>query len=593
MKTIAELFACRFDGAKLRIISACILLALTLSVGFACSEADSIRYIRHAGYFFVLAGVVGFAVYLWYYLAAKPRVSSELRSVFWVALVTVGGGLWALLVHFDFGFKIAMDDYILASTAQNLHESREVYFTTRLVADGHAFRVSEGDVDKRLWLYPLIVSIAHDLTGFRIENSFVVNSGLLVLFLFGAFFLGWRIAGVPAGILSVLLWVSLPLLAQNGSGGGMELLNLLLLQVVIILSAEYLRAPSRSIEGALSLSAVLVAYTRYESVLFLLPILLIIIIGWRKCGRCLISIGSVFASVLLLPLLLQLKRYMGSPESWELTHGASRAFELSHIQNNFGHALNFFFSYDDTLANSLLVSVVGFVSLICLPLLLRRKIKEYIKERPAVVALLIFAPFIVLQLVLVLGFHASRFDSPFVSRYALPFHLLLVFATLLVADHITRQRRELWSLAIFSVFVYILGFTLPTNAKAIFSKRNFAITEQQWLESLSEETLREKSLIIDRFTVPWSLRGWVAMPPELASQNAALITTEVAYGRYPAIYFVERLYYSEEATFRPLSKSSEQLSARFESELIAEKSFRPFTLTRVWRLVRFLSPEAG
>ena len=80
---------------------------------------------------------------------------------------------------------------------------------------------------------------------------------------------GRGIGGSPwAGAVMVLLFSGLPLLGQQMAGGGFDLLNLVMLTAVVLLAREFERRDAVSQE-ALVLGAVLLAYSRYESVLFL------------------------------------------------------------------------------------------------------------------------------------------------------------------------------------------------------------------------------------------------------------------------------------------------------------------------------------
>ncbi len=110
---------------------------------------------------------------------------------------------------------------------------------------------------------------------------------------------------------------------------------------------------------------------------------------------------------------------------------------------------------------------------------------------------------------------------------------------------------------------------------------------------LSEHKFQERSLVVDRFTVPWSLRDWVAMPPHLALENASVIVNEVSSGRYPAIYLVERLEYRGEGEFTPTDPVFREIAKAFAMDLIDEKSFRPFTLTRVHQIRTYRGVAGG
>ncbi|MFP4204012.1 MAG: hypothetical protein ACLFS4_06730 [Opitutales bacterium] len=580
------------DGAGLlRAVLAALSLAVGLGVAFLVPVEAAPEFVRHGGYLFVFVACACFGFYLWRSLrGGRPWRSYSREKLVGVAAMLLGG--WLLFVHADFGPKIAMDDYILASTARNLHESREVRTTLRVEPEGERFAPAETRVDKRPWLYPFLVSVLHDVAGYRPAHPFVLNAALGIGGLALGFAFGYGLAGLAGGVLAVFLWVSLPLLAQNATGGGMELLNLFLLQLVLVLGFRYLREPGRAREGAFALAGLLLFYSRYESALFLVPVAAVIVLGWLRAGRAFLSGGTLLVPPLMVAGLLQLRRYFGEPASWELTGGAESAFALRHIAENLPHALAFFFSYDDTLANSLLLSGAGLAGVFIFLLLLRTEWGRYWRERPAAVVLAVFAPVFVAHLALVLGFHAGRLDSPFVSRYALPVHCLLIFAPVVVLEYFGRARPRVWSWAAGVTGVFLLAFTLPMNAKAIFSKRNFAIREQAWLERLSGREIRSQSLVIDRFTVPWALRDWPSRPPHQVAGKATELIRAVRMGRYPEVYFVERNHYAD-GRFVPHTPFAEELHDAFEMKRVAERSFRPFSLTRIYKIEASRASEGG
>lgn len=62
------------------------------------------------------------------------------------------------------------------------------------------------------------MSVLHDLTGYRPENVFALNTVLTFGLLGLAYLTGRNIGGRGAGAVAVLLLTSLPLLAQNATG---------------------------------------------------------------------------------------------------------------------------------------------------------------------------------------------------------------------------------------------------------------------------------------------------------------------------------------------------------------------------------------
>lgn len=570
--------------------SLAVIVLIAVLLTFLVVDTASVEgWILRFGYYTVLVPLVLSACY--FFGGESSFKYTQIRNIFrsdhLIAWLAVLSGAWLLLVQADFGYKIAMDEYILSSTSRNLHESREVMVTTRVAQYGDQMYPSETYVDKRPWLYPVLVSVTHDLFGYRVDNAFYLNGILGVLFLWCAYRFGCEIADKPGGALAVFIWVSLPLLAQNTSGGGMELLNLFLIQLLILLSIRYLKHPSERLEGLLSCVGVLLAYARYESLIFLFPLLIVLCLGWVRARCIFLSWASVFASLGLLPLLLQLKRYTINPEAWELTGNATKAYDWSYLVDNFPHALNFFFSFDGTLANSLLISFLGLLGLSLLLVSAPREWKGWMRDQPAIWTMLIFAPFFILQFMSVVGFHAGELDRPFVSRYALPFHWLLVGSVLLMIKEANARWSAAWKYLLGATVIYLIGFTLPTNAKSIFTVRNYAVAEQNWLEALSGTSLLNDSLIIDAYTINWSLRDWVALTPEHALSNAKLIQEQVETGKYVKAYYVERLAY-ENGSYIPVSPVGDRIAKVFRSKLVLERSFRPFTMMRIYEL-QFMS----
>jgi len=363
----------------------------------------------------------------------------------------------------------------------------------------------------------------------------------------------------------------------------MELVNLVLLAGTIAAAAAYLKAPSREREGLLSLLAVLLAYARYESVLFVLPVGLVIAFGWWRQRRVLLSLGTILAPLLMVASSLHLLDYLGRESAWELSQGAETAFAWSHVADNLPHALVFFFSIDGELANSPLLGALGLFGLLTLPLVLFHRSRRGGRLDPVSLSVAFFAPFLVFQFILILGFHASRLDSPFVSRYALPFYWLLLLAALLLCAHLSSHRFRGWQAALWLSGSAIVFYTLPTNATAMFSQRSFAVNEQRWLEALAEHRLGDDGLWVDRYLVPYAVRGTASLSRETVLRYGPEVFEEVEAAIYPAVYYVERLEL-EGTEYQPASPLAVAMNERFEMRLEAERSFRPFTLTRVYQL---------
>ncbi len=581
MKNYRSALACSFP--KRRFIAAVSGVVALVLIYFAIPIEAAEYAVRHYGYYFPLLALAGLLAYSLQFLRGKMGcIVAQLKQMGGLYFCFIGLCLILLFAHAQLGPKVLMDDAILEATAKQLHETREVYTPTFGRWVGNSFKVVDGYVDKRPILYPFVVSLAHDFTGYRPLNPYLVNLLAGTFFLALIAILGGLLAGRRGAWLMPLLWVSLPLYSQNATGSGMDLLNLLLLVVVLILSGLYWRRPSRTTEGALALAAVLLAHGRYESILFVLPAALVIVAGWFYRGEILLSAGTILAAPLLLGVLLQNKFFSKSKDLWELHSGTTEAFGLANFPENMVAAWRFFFNFGDEYANSLLLALLGVPALVLFAFYLSRYGLSLWKSRSMRLVAGLFGIFLLLHLFIILCYHDGRLDRLFASRFALPAYLLLTISIVVSLDLLTRRPR-IWRMTGLAAFLFILAFTLPMNAKAVFTHRNFVAKEQAWLQAVSERHFQERCLVVDLYTVPWTTRETSAISPRQAYANAVRLSREMAADKYSAIYLVDRRSFTSNQAAVEL-KPSLLPTGVFDLQTIASQSFKPFQLTNVYQV---------
>ena len=581
----------RFEVSKWRILLAGlgVLLLLGARVFFSPDGAEYI--VRYYGYWFTFVTAVGllFLSFSERSVLRWDRLFGTARG-FWIACGVVTLGTWFTFLHSDFGYKVAMDEYVLSATSRFMHMNREIQTPASGVWHYNYFTFVEFYSDKRPWLYPFAVSLIHDLTGYRTGNAFVVNAVSAVLLLLCTYRLGYLIAGAWAGVLGVSLWVSLPLFSQNATSSGMEMLNLLMIVRVALLAHWHMRVLSLRSESMLSLSAVLLAYSRYESVIFVLPVALIIVLGWIRQRSVKVSVGTICAAPLLIGLALQNKFFSSTEHLWELPEGVTEPFGVANFVENLPRALYFFFNWDAGIANSLLLSILGVPALVLLLLYVLRQGAELWRRRPEDWALIIFCGFLLVHFGVIMCYHAGQLDRLFASRFALPFCFLLIFAIInVLGRHL--QNRVLLPAASGVAFLFILGVTMPMNAKAIFTLRNHVGREIEWMTNFAEEHFAPRSLVVDQYKIAWLLEDWRCATYEQAFGNAERIKRELMIGKYPEMYIVDRREITLKGT-APVLSPSVLPSGVFGLELIAEKSFKPYLSTRIYRVEKELLEDA-
>ena len=151
--------------------------------------------------------------------------------------------------------KILYDEFVLQSTAYNMHHFREVATMVRGYDLLGTFVSTDNYLDKRPYFYPFLISMAHDFTGYRPLNAYLLNVVLMPVGLGLAYILGRRWHGWRGGMLAVGLLGSLPLYGQNATGAGMEMLNLIML-LLAVLTPLPASVPLWSVAAALGVSAI-------------------------------------------------------------------------------------------------------------------------------------------------------------------------------------------------------------------------------------------------------------------------------------------------------------------------------------------------
>ncbi|MBI3885918.1 MAG: glycosyltransferase family 39 protein [Opitutae bacterium] len=564
--------------------------ALALALGFFTFSADrSLQLVIYGGYWAMLGLTLLFGWSLWRIARSETAAWSAWRT--WprwpAALVAVCGLL--LLVHESFGFKILMDEIMLLGTSMSMHFDKTALVPMR----GHdiqgAFQLLAGQLDKRPLFHPFLVSTLHDLTGYRPENAFALNVGLTFVLLTLTYHAGRQIAGRAAGAVAVLLLTSLPLLAQNATGGGFELLNLVMILATLLLGMRWLARRDAGTLSALCLAAVLLAQTRYESVLFLLPVGLMILWVWWRERRPLLSWVAVFAPLYLLPYALQHQVFAVRESSWELAGqpGAAKVFSLSYAADNFSHWLNFFFNTTGEQSNSLVLSVLGFLALPFFALWAAKLLRRPAAAPPARLALAIFALGLALHAALYLCYFWGKFDDPVIRRLSLPFNLTLVLAVVAVAAEFGRTEK------IWRVLAALTGFglfasSLPAMARHGYSLEYYVGREMEWRREFIAAHPERDYLFIDNNSIIWITHLVSGTPVKQALDHKENIVFSLQNRIFSRIYAFQR-FDIDPATGRPVVQKDDDLGPDYQLETVWERRFTPLTVSRISRVVSIRS----
>jgi hypothetical protein len=573
-----------FFAADRRLIVLLLNASLALVLGFVTLTADqSLRAVIYGGYWAMLLITGLLAWSLWRNFRADWQGWAVVRAApRWPGFLVAACG-FLLLVHETYGFKILMDEVMLLGTSMSMHLDKIALVPMR----GHditgAFELLGGTLDKRPLFQPFLVSLLHDFTGYRPENVFVLNTVLTFLFLILAYRVGYRLAGRGAGAVMVLLLTSLPLLAQNATGGGFEVLNLVMILAVLLLGMRFAEKKDGDSLNSLLLAGVLLGETRYESVLFLLPVGLLVGWVWWREQRPILTWIAVVSPLFLLPYAFHNRVFSAHTSSWELASkpGFERPFALSYLPDNLGHALNFFFSTTGEHSNSLVLSAVGFLALPFLVLWVAKTLQSLGSASPERAALAIFALGFAAHTLLLMCYFWGKFDDPVIRRLSLPLNLFLAIAVIVVASEF---RLKLWRGLAGLTIAGMFAFSLPAMARHDYSLDYYVGREMEWRREFISTHPEKDYLFIDNNCIIWITHMVSGTPIQQALDHKGNILFNLRNRIFSSIYVFQR-YTVDPATGGLNLPAEDDLGPDYTLETVSERRFTPLTVSRISRVV--------
>lgn len=564
-----------------------LMALLSLVLGFLTfTPEQAITVVVATGYWFVLGVFVWFAWALWQLVPIERWKSSRPGPGSWQAPALIAGCGLLLLVHESYGFKILMDEIMLLGTSQGMHVEKQPVVALR----GHdlqgAFQLLQGQLDKRPLFHPFLISVLHDLTGYRPENAFVLNTALTFVLLTLGYLAGCGLVNRAAGMLVVLLLASLPLLAQNATGGGFELLNLVMILTTLLLGLRYAERRDAASQRALLLASVLLAQTRYESILFLLPVGVLVLWVWWKEGGPVIDVATIVTPLLFVPAVLHQKIFTARESSWELASrpGYEHPFSLAYIPENFPHWLNFFFDPTGGHSNSLVLSVLGWLAL---PFVLLATVKSLACWRSATPVAMAQAAFMLgfaAHSLLMLCYFWGRFDDPVIRRLSLPLNLWLVLGVVSVTAELLPRART-WTVLASLVGLGFVAHSLPAMARHDYTLDYYVGREMAWRREFIARHPERDYLFIDKDATFWVTHQVSATPVQQSLDHKEMILFNFRNRTFTALYVFQR-FDVDPVTGRLTVQAADDLGPDYRLETYWERRFTPLTVSRISRVVK-------
>ena len=571
--------------------------ALAVVAGFvAVTPLMAQDLIKGWGYYYILTLFALFVFYGWRVATARREMwRGWLRAPGWPAIVILLATAFSLWGD-PFKHKILFDEYVLQGTALHMHATKEIGTVIRAYDIAGSWTPIDTFLDKRPYFFAFLVSLVHDLTGYRIANMFLVNAALTPVLFALVYWLGRALAGRGPALLAVGLLATMPLLGQQSTGAGMELHNLVMLALVMALALLYLRAPDADRLSLLVLGALLLAQSRYESVLFVVPAALVIAAGWLRAGRVLLPWPAIFAPLLLVPYAWHNRFLSASPVLWQLHEGQTSRFSTDYLVGNLAGAWSFFFNLGPALANSACLSALGAAGFAWALLRAWRWARQPVRRapEPTTLVLLCFGAAIAANLALLMFYYWSSLDDVIASRFALPMCLLLALLAAVLAHELDSRRLPATRYAVFALGAWMLIWGLPAMARRLYTNQNLVMQEVEWEH---EELLKRPGpllFISNKSTIPFVLWHVPTLINGVGRQRAAQIKYHLHEGTFREVIIAQAL--------RPTSPQGEMgvdpddlMPDSYHLETIAVKRFggRWARLSRLVAIDDAPPPQSG
>jgi hypothetical protein len=568
----------------IRLILFGLVAVVAVWVGFLAFDVNHARiYVKRYGYY-TISLTFAWAVFAVWRIRAEAR--RELLAVSWrerwqiAAVIALCAGVAIATVPHN--YKVLYDEAVLQATARQLHFFREISTIVRGYQVDGVFAPFDAYLDKRPYFFVYVVSLVHDLTGYREGNAFGLNMALMFVVLGQIYLLARRIASHAGAMAAVVAIGTLSLLAHNATGAGMEMLNLAMLLLVTHVAVFYLEAPTERLLSALILCVVLLAQTRYESSLYVAPVTLIALEGWRRARRVIMPPAAILAPALLIPYAVHNTYLSGTPLLWELGENATTRFSVQQVLPNLQHAWSYFFNVSPLMTNSWWLSAVGLLSLGFAAYELWRARKNW-QSAPAVVGVLVcIGGAIVANLCLLMFYYWGQLDDPIVGRLSLPFFTLSAFAIAYTVSRFNAPRRRLGAIVAGGAVLAYLSSGLAANAQqtGLNTLEHELMWERRFVDALPPGY---RLIITNKSALPWMLRDQPSILTAFARQRVDALKFHLAAGTFREVLVLQ--------SFRPSSAEGEyqldpndRLPDSFVLEQIGEHRFGT-RLLRISRLV--------
>jgi hypothetical protein len=525
-----------------------IVLATALSIFGVVSVQDiatTQKLFVHTTYYLLMATVLCWAGT---YLHAARDVRRETVVVWikenWPGLVVAFVVTVIAALAVEPALRMLSDEANLVGTSKNFFASKSATFTV----SGKNYYGSYWDVDvaidRRPTLFPFLVSLVHAVCGYSHENAFRFNLLVLPAFLVVSYRLAKSLGGETFGIVASLFVVAHPTTLISVRSAGFDFFAVFFALLVVKSLLDAVRDTSSAKLAILWMNLCLFAQIRYESALFLAPVVILLFLFRMIRLGLLRPYAFVYAltPLYLLPRIWQSILRGNVPEQEPGTVTFSVQNFLDNLYEYFTPILAPFHAYPAHSAILIALGVVG-----CLfglrSLFARARANEW--KAPQTRFAIFLTAWMLLQVVIVFAYVWGRAQFPSSARLVIAIDTFFSFAAAWTLARWLERFRPFVPILVASA---VLAIELPAAGRPRMLNRLTQTRESAATWSFFERLNEKRILIVTDRPNHFTIMDYGAMNFETARRDPHLFT---ALNRrlFHDVYVIQRIQLSTNEPF--------------------------------------------
>lgn len=523
-----------------------VLSSATLTISLVVSAADfatSQQLFVNTTYYCLMATVL---CWLGTYLQAARELRKDAVIAWaeenWPGLVLAFAVTAIAGLAVEPALRMLSDEANLVGTSKNLFTSKTATFTI----SGKNYYDSYWDVDvaidRRPALFPFLVSLLHAVRGYSYKNVFLFNLLVLPAYILIAYRFCKSLAGETFALVACLFLVAHPIVLISIRSGGFDFFSNCFALLVVKSLLDFNREQSASKLAILWINLCLFSEVRYETALFIPPILLLLLLFRMVSWRLLQPYGFVYA---LTPVFL-------SPRIWQsVVRGnipeqepGAITFSLQNFSNNVREYLRPVLSPSDPAADhsAILIALGVAGSLLWLRWAYTR-LRAHEWPAPQLRFALFTLAWVLLQVTITFSYVWGRAQYPSVARLFIGIDTLLSLAAAWVLVQ-TLKRWGSFVAILLAVAVFAIG--VPVAAQHRRFNRLTQTRESRTTWSFFERLGEKRILIVTDRPNLFTIMDYGALNFESARLDPYLFTAFARHLFYD-IYVIQQIKLSTNA----------------------------------------------